>query len=201
MERYSGLRMIEISEKELQRQFRLLNQTISMHSLLRDKYKRRALILDIMLLICSIIFCATTFAGNELYSFFSISVANGKIVLGLASIIAFMAAIISLRVDWKGISAKHEDAVNKLSISLRLFRQYKNEDETWPDNISEQLNSSYWESMNNIVKIPDKYFNVLKVKHLRKVEISKLSDNLTGCPIFVIKILVLWESIKKAFKN
>lgn len=193
--------MIQVSNKELQRQYRLLNQTISMHAILRDKYSRRALILDVMLLICSIIFCATTFAPNDLYTFLGVEPDNGKIILGVASVIAFMAAIISLRVDWKGRLNKHRDAVKKLSDNLKLFRENKKENDDWERESVATLNQSYWEAMRNIEEIPDKYFNTLKAKHLRKVEISKLSSSLNGCPIFVIKILVIWKSIIKAIKN
>jgi len=185
----------------VKRQYRLLNQTITMHAILRDRYSTRALILDVMLLICSIIFCATTFAPSDLYTFLGIEPDSGRIILGIASVVAFMAAIISLRVDWKARSNKHRDAAKKLSDNLKLFRENKNENDGWEKESMAKLNQSYWEAMRNIEEIPDKFFNPLKAKHLRKVEISKLSSSLNGCPIFILKIIVLWRAIKKALKT
>ncbi len=63
---FGGLTVSAISEKELIRQFRVLRQTLSMHAMLRDRYFKLALSIDLVLLACGVIFCATTFAldGN-----------------------------------------------------------------------------------------------------------------------------------------
>ena len=41
---------------ELSRKFRVLNQTLSMHTFLRDRYANRALLIDVLLLASAVIF-------------------------------------------------------------------------------------------------------------------------------------------------
>jgi hypothetical protein len=51
-----------------------------------------ALIAEILFLCCSVVFCATTFASEELYRELGISESFTRILLGIASVLAFFAA-------------------------------------------------------------------------------------------------------------
>ena len=187
--------------KELDREFRVLNQTLSIHTLLRDKYNGLALILDLSLLACSVIFCATTFAGDDFYSKIGLLPETGRLVLGIASILAFSCSIISLRVNWKGKGANHSEAVKKLSDVAAQFRKEQHENGAWTEGIEENLHNDYWNAMNNIVEIPANKFNKLKAKHLKKVEISKMISSSPGCPIFLMNLVLTCRSIKKFFSK
>ena len=190
-----------ISEKELSRQFRVLRQTLSMHTMLRDRYTRLALIIDILFLACSVTFCATTFARGDVFAQIGLSLKNIRFILGVASIVAFFASLVALRVDWKGKAARHRDAVQKLTNVLSLFRARQQEDGSWPEDRSTDLHRTYWEAMNNIIEVPDRPFVRLKVRYLRKVELSKMSDSASGCPLFVLRLILLIRSTLKAFRK
>jgi hypothetical protein len=73
--------MDTIALKEIERQYRVLRQTLSMHAMLRDGFAWRAKAVEVLLLVCSVIFCATTFAGDELYRTFNLAPNLGRIVL------------------------------------------------------------------------------------------------------------------------
>lgn len=190
-----------ISEKELGRQFRVLRQTLSMHTMLRDRYVRSSLIIDILFLACSVTFCATTFARDDLFTQFGLSPGNVRYILGVTSIVAFFVSLVALRVNWKGKAARHKDAVQKLTNVLSLFREWQQEDKSWPQDRSMDLHRNYWEAMNNIVEVPDRSFVGLKVRYLRKVELSKMSDSAPGCPLFVLELILFVRSILKACKK
>ena len=49
------------SAEETKRQSRVLGQVLSMHTVLRDRFEFNALLLDIILIASSVVFCATTF--------------------------------------------------------------------------------------------------------------------------------------------
>jgi len=191
----------EISNIELNRQFRVLNQTLSIHCFLRDRYLKYSFILDIIVLLCSVILCATIFAKNELYVFLGLETGNSQNLLGIFSVIIFFVSLLHFLVKWKEKSEKHKDAIKKLSKTLSLFRELQKEDKTWDSEDRHKLNTQYWQSMRNIVEIPEKLFLKMKAKHIRKVEVSKLSDNYKGCPIFILKIIVLSRSMKGNYKG
>lgn len=172
-----------------------------MHAMLRDRYTTWALTIDFLLLACALIFCTTTFVRDDVLSSIGFSAKDIRFVLGIASIAAFFASLVALRADWKGKSARHKDAVDRLSRVLSMFRQYRQEDDTWPENKSNEIHQLYWEAMNNVAAIPEKSFVRLKGRYLRKVEISKMSDVAPGTPLWILRLILLLRSIKNIKQN
>jgi hypothetical protein len=202
MEENSGaIRAVGIYAKELSRQFRLLNQMLSMHAVLRDRYSRRALFIDILFLACSVVFCATTFARDDLFIRIGFAPSDVRYLIGIASVVAFFSSLVALRADWKGMAACHKEAIQKLGRVLSEFRGCRQEDGSWPLDRMVDLHQSYWEAMNNSVAIPDRLFVGLKARHLRKVEISRMSDSAPGCPLFLLRLILLKRSISKACRK
>lgn len=202
MENHSGgLAISPISQRELARQFRVLRQTLSIHTMLRDRFSKLALIVDIILLACAVVFCATTFARDNVFTFLRLSPENVRFVLGIASILAFFTSLVALRVGWKGKAALHREAAQRLTDVLDLFRELRKEDKTWPEDRRDDLHQAYWVAMKNIIDIPTKKFVGLKSRHLRKVQISKMLDELPGCPVFLLRLILLYKSIKKALRR
>lgn len=190
-----------VSQSELTRQFRVLRQTLSIHTMLRDRYTKFALTVDIILLACAVVFCATTFARNEVFAFIGLAAENVRFILGIASILAFFASLVALRVGWKGKAALHQEAEQRLTNVLELFREICRDDETWPEDKSDDLHQAYWDAMKYNVDIPAKKFVGLKSRHMRKVQISKMLDDLPGCPVIVLRLILLFRSIKKAIRR
>ena len=79
--------MSGVPPDELERQYRVLRQTLSMHAALRDQYARRAKIAEIMLILCSVVFVATTFAADDVFLTFGVAPRAGRIALGVASVL------------------------------------------------------------------------------------------------------------------
>lgn len=186
------------SDKEMDRHCRVLDQTISMHSVLRDRYAWRAGTIDIVLLACSVVFCATTFVDRSVLASIGLAADKLRIILGIASILAFFASLVALRVDWKGRSVRHAEAVKDMSRALALFRALREDDGTWPSRRRAELQRAYWDAMNNNEQVPASQFLSLKARHLRKVTISKWLDENPGCPVLVMKAILMCRSIRKA---
>jgi len=98
---------------ELGRKFRVLDQTLSMHTMLRDRHARRALLVDVLLLACSVVFCASAFASDQVLAFLGDSPDRVRYLLKAFAVITFMLSVLSLRIDWKGIAAAHRQAAEK----------------------------------------------------------------------------------------
>ncbi|MGO9118866.1 MAG: hypothetical protein ACLQPD_14810 [Desulfomonilaceae bacterium] len=188
------------NEQELSRQFRVLDQTLSMHATLGDGYSRIAGALDILLLACSVVFCATAFASDAFFTNIGLSAQKGSIVLKFASVAAFFASLVALRIDWKGKAARHAEAVSRLTETVSMFRTARGSDGTWPEHRVSELDAAYWNTMKNIAKIPESQFNRLKARHLRKVQISKMCSSSPGCPVTVLRFILFIKSIGTALK-
>ena len=184
-------------DEETARQFRVLDQTLSMHTFLRDRYACRALSLDVVLLFTAVIFCTTRFVGDDFFVKIGVAANTGKFAVGVAATLAFFASIVTLRVDWKGKSARHGEAVQKLTNLTSLFRKLRLQDGTWPPDKRDELHRAYWEAMGGIVQVPAAQFLNLKARHLRKVETSKMLDSAPACPIFVLRLILLKRSLQK----
>jgi hypothetical protein len=182
---------------ELSRKFRVLDQTLSMHATLRDRYARRALVVDILLLACSVSFVATAFASDSALSHFGPSPDQIRFLLRIFSILAFLLSIVSLRIDWKGNSATHRDAAVKMSSAAASFRKLRRADGTWPEECASELDAIYSEAMLNSVPVPDAIFVNLKARHLRKVELSRMLDSNPGCPVALLRLALLCMSVKR----
>ena len=182
--------MTDLSNTEIKREARVCAQTLEMHHTLRDRYARRALIVELVMWGASIIFCATTFAADSLYSGVGLSPARARLLLGIASVLALIASSALILIDWKGAAAIHADAARRWAEVSKLFRRHRNENKEWPDEVRGELHEAYWDAARNSVEIPNRKFNSLKAKYLLKVEISKRSERHPGVPRFVLWIIV-----------
>lgn len=186
--------MRQVPNNELDRQYRCLRQMISMHSILRDEYHRLGALVDLVLLACAVVFCATTFAHEYIATRLGVSGQVVADVLGVASIMAFLAAIAALVLDWKGKAVRHSDAAKTLTNVLASFKEAWNEG-VYPEEMRTTLSQTYWNAMQSVDSIPDRRFAGLKVRHLRKMEISRTASTMPGCPLIVIRLIVFCRSV------
>ena len=193
--------MTTIPLKEIDRQYRVLRQTLSMHAMLRDGFSWKAKVSEILLLACSVVFCATTFASDDLYKFFGLVPSISRVILGIASVIAFILSLTLMVVDFKGQAALHRQAVERWSDVLAKYRKRRNDDGTWPEDIRGELDFAYWEADRNSVKIPEQRFNRLKSRYLRKVAVSELKSSYPGCPRFFLVFLLRFQDTRKALRG
>lgn len=189
------------SEKETERQYRVLRQTLSAHAALRDEYTAKAKFTEILLLVSAAIFCATTFAGDSFYSGLGLSPRTGGMVVGIASVLAFASSLALLVVDWKGSAARHSDAADNWTSALEEFRRLRQDDGSWPEEARVALSVTYWEEDKNSTEIPEKRFNQLKARYLRKVEVSKLISEYPGCPRLILALIVYARDSGKALRK
>ncbi|NMA30682.1 MAG: hypothetical protein GX941_02595 [Candidatus Methanofastidiosa archaeon] len=192
--------MQSIADEEMERAYRVIDQSISMHSYLRDRYALGAFLLEVGLLACSVVFCATTFIPDD--SFIKIGLLPGMVyfILGVSSILSFFASLVAWRVDWKGKSISHRDAVQKMSQVKSMFRSSYQENKKFSDECKKELLHAYWDANINSIEIPDNMFVKLKLYHLCKIELSKMASNFPGCPFCVLRMILICRSIRDVIR-
>jgi len=186
---------------EIDRQYRLIKQMLDMHHSLKNHYRRCSLFAEVLLLSASIVFLLTTFADENFYQFLGLTPQSGKIILGLASAIAFLMSLILIILDWPGKTARHKDSAKQWHSLLSEFRDCRLNDKKWPDDQVERLMIAYNAVCDSSASIPDNKFNSLKSRYLAKVEISKLASINPGVPAIILSIVVRISAIIKLIRN
>lgn len=177
--------MTRIEENE--RQYRVTDQMITMHAALRDRYRRRALLISTVLLAGSVCLNGLVFAGDSLFRQFGLNVNFARDGIAFISILLLAASIVESRVDWGGRSRLHEDAVQKLSQLKAKYRTQHSNPET-DDASLDTLSQDYAQTMPQLTPIPEKYHNILKALHKFKRLESAAIDRHPTAPVFLIRL-------------
>jgi len=184
---------------ELERQKRVMSMMITAHSVLRDKYLSLSSIFENILLIASVILNALVFIDAQfILKTINISEESQRLITGIASIIVFAISVVLLQVKWKEKAEGHANASNKLFSLLQECKSVLSLPENDEKNLKVlDFHKKYSDIFETLVKIPDNKFNSLKLKHNRKVELSKLIDKYPGSLLWILKIRLFLNSFKE----
>lgn len=179
--------MSDKPKMELQRLERIADMMLSAHSILRDRFARRATAFDIILLVVSGILCGTTFLDPALIRYFHLDTEKIRALLGICAILVFILSIVGLRVDWKEKTSRYQHACRTLAnIKAKSRELLGTEEDHQVAEGPEFLRTSSF-AMSDLIPIPDAEFVKLKAKHKQKVEISRLLDNYPSIPIWLLR--------------
>lgn len=185
-----------ISRGEYDRLWRVVDLMLSAHSILRDRNRRRQLSLTLLVMALSIAVTSLAFFSEGLRVEIGPLQAELTIWLGILAALIFFLSIVDLTVNWKRQAWTHEDAVRRLGelkSKLRAVTLVGNNVDTG----GEDIRAEYERTMADLVEIPERRFLPMKVKHHRKVEISKLIDKHKGAPLPYLRLLVVLRGLRK----
>lgn len=183
--------------EEFRRKRRVLDQMLTGHSLLRDRYERRALVLTLLILALSIVATSVAFlSGDSTFSILGLR-ARVHIWVGVLTAIIFFLTLVDLRVDWRQRAGAHGEAARRLGRLKGLFRMATIRNGV-VDAGGADLNGEYDNTMGQLPPIPDTRFLWVKAKHTRKVQVSKLLDKHAGAPLWYVRLLAMWHGIRDA---
>lgn len=181
--------------EELKRQKRVLKMLITMHSVLRDRLSRIALITDIILLVSAILLNALVFIDFKyLQPLFKIELYS-EIVIGIFALIVFTSSMITLLVRWKQKAEAHNRAAIQLNVLLNECRIIIEHDEVNKENLVE-FSKKYSQITGSIIQIQDNHFAKLKSLHYQKIRLSKMISKNPGIPIIILRIIIFFKSIR-----
>ena len=186
--------------KEIKRLDEVVDMMLTMHCILRDRYKKRAFIIDLMLIVASFLMLTLSFADEKFLCWIGVcpieALQNGRIF----AVVIFIISLFNFRVNWKEKFYKHSRARDEL---VRL------KGETKKIMLNDKINSELLEShrqlcnltMSGLCPIPENQFNKLKAKHLVKVEVSKMTNFYPGCPIILLRIRLFIKGFSNACRK
>jgi hypothetical protein len=191
--------MAKNSSLEFERQKRVINMMITAHSSLRDRYLYISRLIDIMLIVVSVCLNAVVFVEDSFYRSFFEKPESVKLFLGIVSVTVFALSMIGILLNTKQKSENHKQAAIQLSILLHESRIIDDIADGVERNGKVSIFFQKYNQINSMIaSIPNRDFNRLKSKHLRKVELSKFISQNAGLPFFLQKIKFYFQKNRNA---
>ena len=179
-----------MTKEEHEREYRVVDQMISMHADIAQTKKSQALSLSVGLLFSSAIICGFTFADDATLGSLGIGPGRARLVIGLASLAVFGLSIVELRVDWGGIARAHTDASKRLSLLKAKYRHAEASQELDKQALWLGLSNEYTDTLASVAGVPEKDFPKLKARHHFKRELSRTIDRHPGVPVLVLALCI-----------
>jgi len=179
--------------EELKRIKRVSDLLTSAHAVLRVKYARLALTLDIVLLVLSVWLTAMVFVEPRIGVQLSPPGIDKEISIGLIAIGTFFLTLIRMRVDWRGRADIHSQVSTTYSTIKLECTQLLSRLDSLIESDYRRFLDRYLSAGEYSVPIPDAKFNRLKRQHLIKVEISKYLSCHPGASITLLRLKLWWR--------
>lgn len=180
--------MAKALSDEFHDRVRLYDQMCTMHSMMRDRFARRARVLDVTLLIASGCVAAVTFVGNDIVSFLGFTETGAKVLLGAASTLVFITGLAVSRVDWKAAAERHSRASATFADLKARARSLATPDNGCDEAQAQEFLRQAATIVGTLPEIPEAQFLRLKAAHLRKVALSRLLDRTYAAPIWLLRL-------------
>jgi hypothetical protein len=164
-----------------------IDQGITAHSFLRDKFRRRAGLLSSLIVLGAalVTFLAVSSAGIK--AALSLSDSGAEHLTGLLGFVVLLCSILELQLGWREKGSHHAEASNALARLKLLIARELGSDLPLTRARYTDLQQAY-ENINDLVaRIPERRFLELKALHRRKVEISKFLDHHPGSSIILLR--------------
>jgi len=171
--------MPESNKDEIANHKRKVDQLITMHSILSQRYDGHCTMVDLVIWCGSIVLLIMAWFDPGLLKVlpFQLSEPQLKLLLGLISAVIFVASLLPLVLQWRNKALEHNGAALSLAELKLCLRQAEKSDSATPTN---EVISQYNRVMDGLCKIPENKFLRLKQEHLRKVAFSKFLDRNPG---------------------
>ena len=190
---------------ENERQYKVIDQMLSMHSSLRDRMERRAFWLNTILVASSLYLTIFVFVGDELLEEMRLDPPTTRIVIGLVALVVLICSITEFRVDWRAVAGRHGEAAVRLVALKAMYRRFWAETTDNDPKKYRRLRSEYDKAMSILPPIPDGWFNKLKAEHQFKRILSERTSQHPTIPVWFLRIQLrgqgLWEARHVGTKN
>ena len=172
-----------------------MDQMLSQHARLRDRYRRRRLFLVLATMALGLLGAGFAFASNDVRVIILGVGAGRDTWLGVLALIVLLLGVVDLATSWDESAHAHQEATLRLARLKAQFRDVcATSSAAGPPS---ELAASYAKTMDLLPPIPDRSFNALKAAHLRKVEVSKQLSASPGSAARLVELKVIWRSLRR----
>lgn len=180
----------------MNRQRRVIDLMLTAYSVLRDRYARRALLLNLAIFFSACILLAATFFPEDALVEIGIGSRTTKMLTGLFSALVLFASVAELRLRWRELSQSYGEAAERLA-GLKSHARTVSAREGGPSEVdTAEVARRFETTMQGLRRVPDRLFVRLKAYHLRKVRLSQMCDKAVGCPVWILRCRLLIEGLR-----
>jgi hypothetical protein len=179
--------------EELDRIRRVSDMLTTGHADLKERFRRRALFLDISILAISLWLTAIVFVEPHLNFKLTPFKMDPQLWVGLLGVFCFFLSIVQLRVDWKGRADAHKRAYDLYAEVKRECGYLLASEDQVTEEKSRRVQARYDMATEVGVPLPEKEFLPQKRRHLQKIAISKHLDNHPGASVLLLRFKMWWK--------
>ena len=150
------------TKKENERQYELIDQLLSMHSSLRDKYERRAFLLNTALIGISLFLSVFAFIEDEVLESLGYCPPMARFFFGFSAVIVLICLLPNSGLIGEQWEQSHAEAVRHLAELKGRYRKTFNESAGNDSKRNSRLTTEYQKTMTILPQIPDRRFNPIE---------------------------------------
>ena len=188
-------------KEENERQYKLIDQLLSMHSSLRDKFERRAFWLNTIQIGVSLFLGVLAFVPDDVIRSLGFDPAIGRYLLGSLAVIVLLTSITEFRVDWKSVGSRHSEAAKHLAELKAKYRKAFSESAGEDSEKNSRLTTDYDRLMVVLPPIPEQYFIRLKAGHKFKILLSNRVGRNPKAPVWFLWFVLRLEGMRSALRE
>ena len=177
---------------ELARVRRVSDMLCSAHSGLRDRFQRRALLLDLLRLGIALWLVALVFVAPQIKIQLTPFDLNERIWFGLLGVATFMLTLIELKVKWKERANAHKRTAT-LYAEVKREAGYVLAATAFDESAGRRVLTQYDFAGAIGEAIPEADFLPQKGRHLRKVALSKHLDSHPSASLVLVRLKLWWR--------
>ena len=178
---------------ELERIRRVADMLSTAHANLRDRFRQRALVLDITILGLSTWLTAVVFVEPRIGVRLTPWQFDPQLWVGLLGVATFFLSILQLRVDWKGRSDAHRRALDMYAEVKRECGYLLASERVLTHEKCQRVLARYDMASDVGTALPERDFLVQKKKHKQKIEMSRLLDQHPSASLSLIRLKMWWR--------
>lgn len=178
---------VERLREEIQRIRAVSDMLCTGHAILRHRYARKAIVLDLSILALAAWLSALAFVAPNVNVSLTPFGLDPQLWAGLLSVMVVFLSIVQLRTDWKGRSDAHRR-------SLETYAEVKRESgyvlagDEFDEASCRRVLARYDMASAVAVEIPERFFLIQKRKHKMKVALSMHLDTHPGASLLLTRI-------------
>jgi hypothetical protein len=184
-----------VPRAEYDRMWRVMDQSLTAHSILRDRYRLRDRSLTLAVVTLSIVATAFAFLSGDLIVHLGRTAIKLPAILGVLTATIFFLTLAETIVGWRRRAWSHEHAVHALA-ELKATMRGATKDGDVVSTGHVDISALYQRTMASLPEIPESKFLILKARHHRKVLISKLIDTHKGAPLIYVRGLAFIHGLR-----
>jgi len=177
---------------EIERIRKVSDMLASGHAHLKDRFNRRATLLDLAILGLSTWLTGIVFIEPHFGVKLTPLGLDPQLWVGLLGIFTFLLSVVQLRVDWKGCSDAHRRAFDMYAEVKRECGYLLAADELTEDKCQRVI-TRYDMATDVGAPLPEREFLAQKQRHLQKVAISRYLDHSPSTSLVLLRCKMWWR--------